>query len=138
MINKLELNALEEYLKENTEDNPRIARSFLEDALVLLKMIFSINGRIRLIDANELKKQIAGMAIINNYSADRANKMCELIDSQPTAYDVDKVVDRLMCESINCHIMTDRAVEIVKSGGIAEEKKAEWKDHFASGFGKVE
>lgn len=149
MINKLELNALEEYLKENTEDNPRIARSFLEDALVLLKMIFSINGRIRLIDANELKKQIAGMAIINNYSADRANKMCELIDSQPTAYDVDKVVERLEGALLNLTFHKDynskawnraihKAIEIVKSGGIAEERKTEWKEHFASRFSKVE
>lgn len=40
------------------------------------------------------------------------------VDDDTTVYDVDKVVERLMCESINCHIMTDRAVEIVKSGGI--------------------
>lgn len=49
----------------------------------------------RLIDADEFKKQIAGMAIANNYPADRANKMCELIDCQPIAYDVDKVVESL-------------------------------------------
>lgn len=49
----------------------------------------------RLIDADEFKKQIAGMAIVNNYSADKANKLCELIDNQPIAYDVDKVVERL-------------------------------------------
>lgn len=49
------------------------------------------------------------------------DNLCEIYKmmlKQPTAYDVDKVVERLMCESINCHIMTDRAVEIVKSGGI--------------------
>lgn len=40
------------------------------------------------------------------------------VNDEPTAYDVDKVSFRLECESINCHIMTDRAVEIVKSGGI--------------------
>lgn len=49
----------------------------------------------RLIDADEFKKQIAGMVIVNNYSADKANKLCELIDCQPTAYDVDKVVEWL-------------------------------------------
>lgn len=49
----------------------------------------------RLIDADEFKKQIAGMSIVNNYPADKANKMCELIDCQPTAYGVDKVVERL-------------------------------------------
>lgn len=53
----------------------------------------------RLIDADEFKKQIAGRAIINNYNADKANKMCELIDHQPTAYDVDKVVEQLEAES---------------------------------------
>ena len=41
----------------------------------------------------------------------------QAIAEQPAAYDVDKVAFRLECESINCHIMTDRAVEIVKSGG---------------------
>lgn len=34
----------------------------------------------RLIDADEFKKQIAGMAVINNFPAEKANKMCELID----------------------------------------------------------
>lgn len=38
MINKRELEALEKYLQENIEDNPRIARSFLEDAVPVLKM----------------------------------------------------------------------------------------------------
>lgn len=49
----------------------------------------------RLIDADEFKKQIAGMTIANGYPADKANKMCELIDCQPTAYDADKVVELL-------------------------------------------
>lgn len=52
----------------------------------------------RLIDADEFKKQIAGMAVINNFPAEKANKMCELIDCQPTVYDVDKVVERLESE----------------------------------------
>lgn len=42
----------------------------------------------------------------------------QAIAEQPTAYDVDKVAFRLECESTNCHIMTDRAVEIAKSGGV--------------------
>lgn len=92
----------------------------------------------RLIDAEELKKQIAGMAIVNNYPADKANKMCELIDCQPTAYDLDKVIKDLEeyahsdicgpCRS--CRISDDieniecencgalGALEIVKGGGI--------------------
>lgn len=78
----------------------------------------------RLIDADEFKKQIAGMAIVNNYSADKANKLCELIDCQLTAYNVDKVVERLETNSMSAQaddepfIMLDDAVEIVKSGGI--------------------
>lgn len=49
----------------------------------------------RLIDADAFKSQIAGMAISNNYPANKANAWCELIDAQPTAYDLDKVVEQL-------------------------------------------
>lgn len=49
----------------------------------------------RQIDADALKRLIAGMAISNNYPANKANALCELIDSQPTAYDPDKVVEQL-------------------------------------------
>ncbi len=44
----------------------------------------------RLIDA--FKRQVAGMTIANNYSANKANALCELIDAQPTAFNLDKVV----------------------------------------------
>ncbi len=93
--------------------------------------------KMRLIDAEEFKKQIAGMAIANNYPADKANKMCELIDCQPTAYDVDKVVERLedmrlkreeqlracadndMSDYFRCKMSAiAEVIEIVKSGGI--------------------
>ena len=91
----------------------------------------------RLIDADEFKRQIAGMAIVNNYPADKANKMCELIDCQPTAYDVDKVMEQIeeyahsgICKSHNgCPYRNNEGMncencgamgtlEIVKSGGI--------------------
>ena len=36
----------------------------------------------RLIDADKFKSQIAGMAISNNYPANKANALCELIDAQ--------------------------------------------------------
>lgn len=91
----------------------------------------------RLIDADEFKKQIAGMAIINNYPADKANKICELIDCRPTAYDMDKVVGQLenlgwvfadyypdgtnISRERRKSIPYDRAIEIVKSGGVADE-----------------
>lgn len=44
------------------------------------------------------------------------------IEDFHTAYDEDKVVERLRCESINCHIMTYRAIEIVKAGGVDEQR----------------
>ncbi len=58
----------------------------------------------RLIDADEFKKQIAGMSIVNNYPADKVNKMCELIDWQKTAYDVNRVVELL---DVTRHFVVD-------------------------------
>lgn len=91
----------------------------------------------RLIDADAFKKQVAGMAILNNYPANKANALCELIDAQPTAYDPDKVVEQLeecakwMCGSreaeypyigndeVDCEKCAMlRAIEIVKGGGV--------------------
>lgn len=80
----------------------------------------------RIIDADKFKKQIAGMAIVNGYSAQKVNKMCELIDEQPTAYDVDKVVKRLEEASFYDTYVSEetkvvdleKVIEIVKAGGI--------------------
>lgn len=85
----------------------------------------------RLIDADEFKKQIAGMAIANNYTAEKANKMCELIDCQPTAYDVDKVLECMEERIENFKTLNSddeivdvavkeiqRDIEALKSGGI--------------------
>lgn len=89
----------------------------------------------RLIDADEFKEIIVtyGKA---GFAAIRINKICELIDSQTTAYDVDKAVERIECEYLMCRCKNDemckypetigccydngikKAVEIVKSGGI--------------------
>lgn len=78
----------------------------------------------RLIDADLLKGKY-----ICNRSYCGVNKLVE-IDSIPTAYDVDKVVERLrkeisdcMCDECDRHTDCDtcraeKAVEIVKSGGI--------------------
>lgn len=80
----------------------------------------------RLIDSDSLKSLIAGMAIYNNYPANKANALCELIDTQPTAYDVDKVVAQLEAYSnadeaerlgtMPVVELTD-AITIVKGGG---------------------
>lgn len=80
----------------------------------------------RLIDADVFKSQIAGMAISNNYPANKANALCELIDAQPTVYDVDAVVEQLdnefMVVKTDDELMwnraLDRAIEIVKGGGV--------------------
>lgn len=83
----------------------------------------------RLIDADAFKRQVAGMAVTNNYPANKANAWCELIDAQPTAYDPDKVVEQLEDRSeeynsgVRLHgkpeeMLTDDAIEIVKGGGV--------------------
>lgn len=72
----------------------------------------------RLIDADKFKRQIAGMAIINNYPPDKANQLCELIDLQPTAYDVDAVIDQLKSEGcILDDAAGNRVVEIIEGRG---------------------
>lgn len=48
----------------------------------------------RLIDADKFKQQIAAVTIMNNFDAEFANKLCELVENQPTAYDVDNVVEQ--------------------------------------------
>lgn len=88
----------------------------------------------RLIDADALKSLIAGMAISNNYPANKANALCELIDAQPTAYDTDKVVEQLEDRSeeynsgVRLHgkpeeMLTDDAIEIVKGGGVNDKRR---------------
>lgn len=85
----------------------------------------------RLIDADVFKSQIAGMAISNNYPANKANALCELIDAQPTAYDVDAVVKQLEEWTFNADVnmgdetmmnhdlmVSKNAIEIVKGGGV--------------------
>ncbi len=107
----------------------------------------------RLIDADKIKQSVT-----NEMLKDELNSpvYCTLecviadIDNQPTAYDVDKVVERLEEERNPMYradgslmserrlIEIDKAVEIVKSGGIAEEKKTEWKKYFTRRFGRIE
>lgn len=94
----------------------------------------------RLIDADEFQKQIVGMTILNNYPPDKANALCKLADSQPTAFDVEKVLNELKHEEsealrryseskgtsyafsdkCSCDNWT-KAIEIVKRGGRDEK-----------------
>lgn len=82
----------------------------------------------RLIDADGFKKQIVAMAIANGYPPKKANAMCEIIDHQPTAYDIDVIVERLE----KCFrryygsarweeaYLTKKVLEIAKGGRIDE------------------
>lgn len=84
----------------------------------------------RLIDADAFERQIAGMTIANSYSVNKANALCELIDAQPTAYDVDAVVKQLEAVDNQIEIQyennyekglsdgIEKAVEIVTGGGV--------------------
>ena len=93
-----------------------------------------------LISRSELKKEIKGIYI--NVGFVRSGKeifakfmdsykelMLEVIDNQPTAYDIDKVIEEL--ESDERHtfdgcINKRYAIEIVKQGGVSDDV-CEWK-----------
>lgn len=87
----------------------------------------------RLIDADEFQKQIVGMTILNNYSLNKSNALCELVDNQPTAFDADSVVNELKREKFiesetvlsdihqGYNVGLNRAIEIVKRGGRDEK-----------------
>lgn len=86
----------------------------------------------RLIDADKLKKEIHC-----SYSDDL--EILEKIEKQPTAFDVEKVIEKLqvlsdkadddiaVCEADTCQYYDgygdglDRAIEIIKGGGRDEE-----------------
>lgn len=83
----------------------------------------------RLIDADKFTQQITGTTLVNNYPVNKALALCKLIDSQPTACDVDKVVEELRQRSkeynscVRLHgkpeeMLTEEAIEIIKAGGI--------------------
>ena len=91
----------------------------------------------RLIDADEFKRQIAAVAIKDNISksVDKANVLFDLIDLQPTVYDVEKVVQQLeeigknFCVSVHCNdecqdcehgAIMRSLIEIVRSNGEKE------------------
>ena len=85
----------------------------------------------RLIDADEFKKIILTFGDAG-YGALRIEKISELIDGQSTAYDVDKIINKIEMSSTDkdgvfIHvdkkqvITKELAIEIVKSGGAADE-----------------
>ena len=81
----------------------------------------------RLIDADKFKNLVTAVCIMDGRSSEFLNEFCSLIDSQPTAYDVDKVIEKLVFQTSGLttwaedeayKIGLEKAIEIVKSGGI--------------------
>ena len=90
----------------------------------------------RLIDADTLIKNLSYLYTKNHIPVDmRAKEILTTIMEQSTAYDIDKVVEELYeerteillsndyeCEIINyCIDNFDKAIEIVKQGGIRKD-----------------
>ena len=86
----------------------------------------------RLIDADKFKQHIAAITFKENPAFPviaKANALCDMIDAQSTAYDVDKVVEQLDTEIelkvtdpllYGRYLKKNRAIEIVKAGGVNE------------------
>lgn len=84
----------------------------------------------RLIDANKLKKDILLQNILGEPIQKIIDRYIHIVDEQPTAFDVDKVVSELKRDKFiesEC-VLSDahqgynaglsRAIEIVKGGGV--------------------
>ena len=62
-------------------------------------------------------------------SADEYKRLCKIIDTEPTAYSVDNVVEELELHSFELgtdtlpvhYVRLNKAIEIVKQGGVSEE-----------------
>lgn len=88
----------------------------------------------RLINADELKEKLSQQWFIDilltkTSSNDMSSALADMIDSQLTAYEVDRVVEQLEAEKgtyfdgLPCEgtkITVNAAIEIVKAGGIDE------------------
>lgn len=82
----------------------------------------------RLIDANKLKKDILLQNILGEPIQKIIDRYIHIVDEQPTAFDVDKVVDEILRASCIARPMgwdrkreiieTHMAIEIVKDGGV--------------------
>lgn len=99
----------------------------------------------RLIDADELKNELyqewfLDILLTQQSKEDMFCALAQKVDGQPTAYDVDKVVEQLEDESKKCSICElptckedeshccycnglNKAIEIVKAGGMNNNSK---------------
>ena len=91
----------------------------------------------RLIDADALIKNLSYLYTKNHIPIDmRAKEILTTIIEQPTAYDVDKVVEELELHSFELgtdslpvhYVRLNEAIEIVKQGGNANDV-CEWKKY---------
>ena len=89
----------------------------------------------RLIDADALIKNLSYLYIKNHTPVDmRAEEILTTIMEQPTAYDIDKVVEELELHSFELgtdtlpvhYVRLNEAIEIVKKGGVSDDV-CEWK-----------
>ena len=80
----------------------------------------------RLIDADELINQ-GYEIVVDGWQYDTCNKSID-IDTIPTAYDIDKVVEEIEAYGKNTDVCISKkkAIEIVKQGGISDDV-CEWK-----------
>ena len=85
----------------------------------------------RLIDADYFKEQIVAVTLKNNLDTDKAMPLLELIATQPTAFDIEKVVAELEEWTFNADInigdgtimnhnliTSKNAIDIVRKGGV--------------------
>ena len=89
----------------------------------------------RLIDADALIKNLSYLYTKNHIPVDmRAKEILTTIMEQPTAYDIDKVVERLELHSFELgtdtipvhYVRLNEAIEIVKQGGVSDNV-CEWR-----------
>ena len=89
-----------------------------------------------LIDADKLIEELKNLAkgqisscpnIAEFFVSIRVDRIIDILNSQPTAFDVEKVVEQLEKESYYTDIETDRevvnlneAIEIIRGGGLDE------------------
>lgn len=83
----------------------------------------------RLIDAEALKNDILSQSILGETMGKVLDRYIHVVDSQPTVFDVDKVVEQLETEGSKIEIQYEnnyekglldgigKAIEIVKGGG---------------------
>ena len=88
-----------------------------------------------LISRSELLKEIKSLSIVLNgkqiFSDDAKDTVLRIINEQPTAYSVDRVVEELEKlkneKTMDSHkVMIKDAIEIVKQGGVSDDV-CEWK-----------